>query len=244
MLAHLAVLRLRLATPESYRQVCQAMLINFDGHPGLSIKLVVNTAALGVTEVSDFRPPASADDEALVAWTCSLGPGVVPPAPPPRGQALRSVVAHESDSMLASEEMIRVAGYSGAFGQPLALAERAVSSDPGNYVYARALAATLYRANRLDEAIEQLQRAMALRKQPSPSVWLFLAMAHHRLGHKEEAQKWLENSAQWIEQARSAKPETETKRDEVYWSNLPWTEQLTLELLQREAEEQIKAGKP
>jgi tetratricopeptide (TPR) repeat protein len=118
-----------------------------------------------------------------------------------------------------------------------------VSRASMSYPFARAYAATLYRANQFEKALEQLNRAMTLRTQPSPSVWVFLAMSHHRLNHNEEAKKWLDQANTWIKQARETKATDALNPDTLSWSNLPWTERLTLEVLQREAESLIQPVK-
>jgi hypothetical protein len=79
--------------------------------------------------------------------------------------------------------------------------------------------------------------AVTLRKQPSPSVWLLLAMAQHRCQRQDEAKQWLSRARDWIAKARDAKPTGEP--DELTWGRLPWTERLALELLQDAAENLI-----
>ena len=50
------------------------------------------------------------------------------------------------------------------------------------------LGAALYRAGRFDEAIRRLEESIRLPGGESrPEDWAFLAMAHHRLGHRDEA---------------------------------------------------------
>ena len=55
------------------------------------------------------------------------------------------------------------------------------------------LGALLYRAGRFAEAIARLTEAEELPTQRTSPIygWLFLAMAHHRLGHRAEAQVYL-----------------------------------------------------
>jgi tetratricopeptide (TPR) repeat protein len=55
------------------------------------------------------------------------------------------------------------------------------------------LGAALYRAGRSEDAIRRLEEGGRLRKgADEPLDWPFLAMAHHRLGHREEARRWLD----------------------------------------------------
>jgi tetratricopeptide (TPR) repeat protein len=57
------------------------------------------------------------------------------------------------------------------------------------------LGAALYRAGRYDEAIRGLEETIRLRGgQGHSSDWSLLAMAHHRLGHREEARRCLDRS--------------------------------------------------
>jgi hypothetical protein len=82
-----------------------------------------------------------------------------------------------------------------------------------------------------------------LRKQPSPSVWLLLAMAQHRCQRKDQAKQWLSKARDWIAKARNAKPRGEGT-DELSWKRLPWAEQLALEMLEREAGHLIEGELP
>lgn len=55
------------------------------------------------------------------------------------------------------------------------------------------LGAVLYRAGRFEDAIHRLEEGIQLRNGESlPQDWVFLAMAHHRLGHRDEARRWLD----------------------------------------------------
>jgi len=78
---------------------------------------------------------------------------------------------------------------------PVRLAEAAVKGAPenGKAGYLNTLGAALYRAGRFDEAIRRLEEAIRLRNGVTlPEDWEFLAMAHHRLGHRDEARRWLD----------------------------------------------------
>jgi WD40 repeat protein/tetratricopeptide (TPR) repeat protein len=124
------------------------------------------------------------------------------------------------------------------FAVPLRLARRAAALDAKNYPFARAFGAALYRAGEYEAAVKQLEVARALRKEPSPAVWLFLAMAHQRCGRPAEAREWLKKARAWIDEARQHKP------DGSLWERLPWGERLALDLLRREADKLIPADTP
>ena len=74
----------------------------------------------------------------------------------------------------------------------------------------------LYRADRHAEAVEKLNEAVKLHG-AGGSVWmqLFLSMAHHRLGQKEESRAWLEKARKHI-----AEEKTTDWADRVRWQIL------------------------
>jgi WD40 repeat protein/tetratricopeptide (TPR) repeat protein len=78
---------------------------------------------------------------------------------------------------------------------PVRLAELAVNGAPENQKgnTLNALGAALYRAGRFAEAVRRLEEGVQKRNGVSSEVdWVFLAMARHRLGHHDEARRWLE----------------------------------------------------
>jgi WD40 repeat protein len=78
-------------------------------------------------------------------------------------------------------------------GEMVRLAELAVKGAPGNADFLNTLGAALYRAGRFAEAVRRLDEAVQTRKGKSlEDDWVFLAMAHHRLGHRDEARRWLD----------------------------------------------------
>jgi tetratricopeptide (TPR) repeat protein len=123
--------------------------------------------------------------------------------------------------------------------QAVRLAEIAVKSDPKNEVYSDTLGSALYRAGRFGEAIRRLtefsnDREPATATPSSPIyAWFFLAMAHHRAGHAEEARKWLDKASKWVEQ------QTKSPSNE---GNRTWNRRLTWQLLRREAEALLKGS--
>ena len=71
------------------------------------------------------------------------------------------------------------------------LAEIATASRPTSSRL-NTLGAILYRAGRFEDAVRQLRRAVEVHgADGTPHDALFLAMAHHQLGHADEARRWL-----------------------------------------------------
>jgi serine/threonine protein kinase/WD40 repeat protein/tetratricopeptide (TPR) repeat protein len=124
---------------------------------------------------------------------------------------------------------------------PVGLAQKAVGKAR-HWVHLSTLGTVLYRAGNYDQAVEHLNAAM--KENPSGGTawdWVALAMAHHRLGHKDEARRWLAKAAAFVGELRQGKlPEPGGTGQP-----LRWQERLELDLLLREAEALIggtKAG--
>jgi tetratricopeptide (TPR) repeat protein len=144
-------------------------------------------------------------------------------------------------------------------------AVKAASKDSDKHSRLNTLGAVIYRAGRFEEAVGYLNDAMKalpelggplLRIDPSsyggvsagPTPggdawdWLFLAMAHHRLGHVAEARKWLDKAIPRIDQATQEQPE-----DTPSGPRINWRTRLSYRVLRREAEGLIggtAAGRP
>jgi len=121
------------------------------------------------------------------------------------------------------------------------LAEKAAESDSKSFAYQNTFGAVLYRAGRLDEALRQLDQADRLANEPNQAVqsspaytWFFLAMAHHRLGHGEEAKTWLDKAVTSTEKALGERTQGT--------ADVPWNRRLTLKLLRDEAEALLKSA--
>jgi serine/threonine protein kinase/Flp pilus assembly protein TadD len=114
----------------------------------------------------------------------------------------------------------------------LPLARVAATRHIGN---ACMLGATLYRAGRYDEAVksfDEAAKAYPLRA----DAWSLLAMAHHRLGHSDDARRCLAGANHWIEAANRVQGD-DTGRVQPAWGG--WEERIGFPLLLREAERLI-----
>jgi hypothetical protein len=92
-----------------------------------------------------------------------------------------------------------------------------------------------FRAGRYGRAVESTLKSLDL-----GANWLaaslnypVLAMAHHRLGHRDEAR-------QWLEQARGRRGDARSRRWVQYFtSSGAWWDRVEFQLLLREADEMI-----
>ncbi|MGI6414289.1 MAG: tetratricopeptide repeat protein [Thermoguttaceae bacterium] len=89
---------------------------------------------------------------------------------------------------------------------PVALAEMAARSEPTEAYSLFALGAVLYRSGRAFEAIRYLSQAELIEQaqigddgRAPVQTWLYLAMAHHRLGNGVEAHRYFEKAAPLID---------------------------------------------
>ena len=125
------------------------------------------------------------------------------------------------------------------FGPLLKLQEQVVAKDPTLWHYALTYGAILCRAGRYEQSIQQLTASCKLHPQGGNGYdWFFLALAHHHLGYRDEARRWLAKAVVWIEPAALGKI-----NDPFIGTPLAWTDRLTMDLLRGEAEELI-LGKP
>jgi WD40 repeat protein/serine/threonine protein kinase/tetratricopeptide (TPR) repeat protein len=130
----------------------------------------------------------------------------------------------------------------------VSLAEKALAESSRDHWHVTQFGAALYRAGRFEEAIKRLEEATELSCHPYRTnmlhTWFFLAMAHHRLGHTDEARRWLDKAVQGTQEALKppAEPlENSGNRDGVIPPN--WARKLTLQLLCREAEELVQGSR-
>jgi tetratricopeptide (TPR) repeat protein len=127
-------------------------------------------------------------------------------------------------------------------------AEQGLKKGSQPYPAHAAYGAILYRAGKYREAIKHLHRAIQDRGELPVGEsafwsegwnWLFLAMAHHKLGQAEEARKWLARADDCIaDLERQKRRQREQTRANPSAANTisvaPWWESLELRLLRRE----------
>jgi serine/threonine-protein kinase len=128
--------------------------------------------------------------------------------------------------------------------QLVSLAEKPLANRYKGHWEVSQLGMALYRAGRYDEATKRLTEASVLNADPYRTnmlyTWFFLAMAHHRLGHADQAHRWLEKATQGMDEALKAAagpPGNSTIAPGTIPPN--WNRKLTLQLFRREAEELI-----
>jgi serine/threonine protein kinase/WD40 repeat protein/tetratricopeptide (TPR) repeat protein len=133
--------------------------------------------------------------------------------------------------------------------RPLQLAEFAAHPDPPRDVHGRkvsrglVLGAALLRAGKPEAAVQRLTKEVA-RHTDGPVAWLLLALAHHRLGHADEARKWLARAVQWTEKAPRTEAAASRASGLLPRDQVPWEDRLWIGLLRREAEALIKGPAP
>lgn len=145
----------------------------------------------------------------------------------------------ESSSNLDAAQLAAWAGSLGPAPKAeadrlVAAAERAVKDKPQNHARLLTLGAALFRAHRYEDTVRKLDEAIAVwGKGNTPWDWLFLAMAHHHLGHAGLAKTNFDRAAQWIDQQQVI------GADGVATSTLFWSDRLELALLRRETERHL-----
>jgi tetratricopeptide (TPR) repeat protein len=88
------------------------------------------------------------------------------------------------------------------------LAKKAIEVTPGNGDYWSTLGVAEYRAGQWQSAIASLIKSSELKKGNETIDLLFLAMAHWRLGHRDEGRQWYDKAVAWMD-------EHETENDAI-----------------------------
>ncbi len=128
----------------------------------------------------------------------------------------------------------------------VSLAEALLGKSSRDHWHVNQLGAALYRAGRVEEAVTRLTEATELSCHPYRTnmlyTWFYLAMAHQRLGHAEEARRWFDRAVQGTQEALQSPAERPGKSGNPEGVIPPnWDRRLTLGLLRREAERWIQA---
>jgi serine/threonine protein kinase/Flp pilus assembly protein TadD len=133
-------------------------------------------------------------------------------------------------------ELIALSPHPALIQSTLQGTERVAGRYPQSWYGLNAHGVGLFRAGRFDEAIAKLEEARKLREDGGNAFdWLYLALAHGQLGHKEEAVACLQKADEWI--ARAARDKAKDAHIDITPNgrDLP-----ALEALRQEADLRLK----
>jgi tetratricopeptide (TPR) repeat protein len=94
-------------------------------------------------------------------------------------------------------------------------AKQAVQLAPQAGGFWNTLGVAHYRAGDWKAAVAALEKSMELQKGGDASDWLFLAMAHEKLGRRDEARKDYDRAVGWLEQNKVALAKNKTQAEEL-----------------------------
>jgi tetratricopeptide (TPR) repeat protein/serine/threonine protein kinase len=117
------------------------------------------------------------------------------------------------------------------------VAERALENDNSPYVF-HAAGIAYYRAGQWEKAIGRLEESLkfpAWQNEGGHSSELALALAHHRLGHAQQARQWLDKAEVWYEKAIQNALDSPTGKATLYY----WADWPSFVILRREAHKSI-----
>jgi tetratricopeptide (TPR) repeat protein len=120
---------------------------------------------------------------------------------------------------------------------PLQLAEELVKKDPKQSTSLFLFGALLYRAGKDEEAVRRLNEAVEATNGGRILHWLFLALAHQRLGHADEARQWLGKAGSWIDK------HIEKGQEVAPGVRISWSDRLMIQQLRQEAETVVGKSK-
>jgi tetratricopeptide (TPR) repeat protein len=86
----------------------------------------------------------------------------------------------------------------GDVDRAIRLAGDAVEQSPQSWAYWNTLGVARYRGGAWKSAIEALDRSRQIRREDDSYNTFFLAMAHWKLGHTDEAMKWYDQGVDWM----------------------------------------------
>ncbi len=97
----------------------------------------------------------------------------------------------------------------------VALAQQAVDASPKDGTFWNTLGVARYRAGDFKGAVEALDKSAELRRGGDPYDWLFLAMAHEKRGHHDEARKFYDRATKWLQKNEAALAKDKPQADEL-----------------------------
>jgi tetratricopeptide (TPR) repeat protein len=96
------------------------------------------------------------------------------------------------------------------------LAQQAVELAPNEGFYWNTLGVAHYRAGNYQDSIAALEKSRQLRAGQFAALdYLLLAMAHWKLGHKDEAQNWRAQALEWMQKNQEALKNNPVYDDEL-----------------------------
>jgi serine/threonine protein kinase/Flp pilus assembly protein TadD len=126
------------------------------------------------------------------------------------------------------------------------LAERRLAASPpetNHLFWARhVLTLALLRSGKLEEVVKSLREEQLGGPGDGYHIrnWFVLAIAHHRLGHADEARQWFEQGARWLKEKDRVRPASPARYAP---SGFSWSDWLALQIHRREAEEVLTKKK-
>jgi tetratricopeptide (TPR) repeat protein len=79
------------------------------------------------------------------------------------------------------------------------LAQKAVTAGPESAIYRNTLGVACYRSGDDRAAVAELEKSMSMRGGGDSFDWFFLAMAHWRLGDRNQARIWFDRAVRWMD---------------------------------------------
>jgi eukaryotic-like serine/threonine-protein kinase len=89
----------------------------------------------------------------------------------------------------------------------LGFAKKAVERQPSAATYWNTLGVASYRVDDAMSAITALEKSIELGAGGGPADWLFLAMAHWKSGHQDQARNWYTRAVDWLDKERASDEE-------------------------------------
>lgn len=116
------------------------------------------------------------------------------------------------------------------FSDAIRKMEMARTTEPKNYFILNTLGCILYRAGRSNDAIACLNEAIPLEGHGGNAFdYVFLVMAHYKLGRTDEARAWMAKAAKWKDESEKQ------KNGDTMGPGFSWSDRQELELLLKEA---------